>query len=256
MESFLRLYSSSIASQICGTFTAQLRHRDTAIPRLVFGDDLWRREWQWRRKSSHVTTTTTTTTVVAGEVILTVHPCALSAWSTNLLCLPTTYLPTYLPTYIPIHTSFALAGSLPRPASIARICITRTCLSIALPQLASSPRLLPSRTEKGETKKKTLDHPRLSPPRSQWSTRDPTVLVSRCTSVGLCLHWYRNDTRGCYSKRNVSNIVVSKLVTKEDVNYYWYSEVDSWPLLSHLIESISFSNKFRLVEHFVWNKKF
>ena len=172
-----------------------LRYFHGAIAPSRHGDSVAgfrRREWQWRRKNSHVTTTMTTMTPVAvGEVTLTVHPCVLSTWSTNPLCLPTTYLPTYLPTYISIHTSFALAGSLPRPASIACICITRTFLSIALPQLASSPRLLPSRTGKRRNEKKTLDHPRFSPPRSQWSTRDPTVLVSRCASVGLCLHWYR-----------------------------------------------------------------
>lgn len=86
---------------------------------------------------------------------VTVHPCALSAWSTNLLWLPIC-LPTYLPTYL--YTSFTLAE--PRPASIAPICITRTCLSIALPRLASSPRLLPSRTGKRRNEKS----PRPSPP--------------------------------------------------------------------------------------------
>lgn len=190
VESFLRLYSSNIESQICGTFICgAIAPSRRGLFRGWFSAAIYGNvEWQWRRKSSHATTTS----VAAGETALTVHPCALSAWSTNLLCLPTTYLPTYLPTYIPIHTSFTLAE--PRPASIARICITRTCLSIALPDSPRRLAFFPLVRGEGETKKKTLDHPRLSPPRSQWRTRDPTTLVSHCASVALCLHWYRNDT--------------------------------------------------------------
>jgi len=181
VESFLRLYSSSIASQICGTFTAQLRHRDAAIPRLVFGGSLRRREWQWCRKSSH-------------------DDVGHSGWSSSngtSLCafsvvyqptVPTYYLSAYLLTYLHTYTHILRSCGEPKPASIARICITRTCLSIALPRLASSPRLLPSHTAKRRNEKKTLDHLRLFPPRSQWRTRDPTTLVSRCIMFTLASH--------------------------------------------------------------------
>lgn len=122
-----------------------------------------------------------------GDAALTVHPCALSAWSTNLLPTYLYCLPTYLPTHTYTHPSLFAE---PRPASIAPICITRTCLSIALlptrrasPHLAfpllvspllASPRPLPSRTAKGETKKPPP--PLFSTPMSMRNARDPATL--------------------------------------------------------------------------------
>lgn len=132
----------------------RLRHRETAIPRLVFGNGLQRR--RMTMASQKFTRTLTNVSRDEWRGSLMVHPCAFSV----LVYQPTvpTYLclPTYLPTYL--YTSFTLAE--PRLASIAPICITRTCLSIALPRLASSPRLLPSRTGKRRNEKS----PRPPPP--------------------------------------------------------------------------------------------
>lgn len=171
VESFCPLlYSSSIASQICGTFTAQLRHRGAARFRgwfsaAVYGDvgcdnGVAKVRTQRRRRSA----------AAAGEAALTVHPCTRFQ---RVVYQPTAYhLSAYLLTYL--HTSAHILRSRgePRPASIARVCTTRTCLSIALPRLASSPRLLPSvhgkkakRKKKG--KKRILAHPHLPPPRAQ-----------------------------------------------------------------------------------------
>jgi len=193
VESFLRLYSSSIASQICGTFTAQLRHRDAAIPRLVFGGSLRRREWQWCRKSSH-------------------DDVGRSGWSSSngtSLCafsvvyqptVPTYYLSAYLLTYLHTYTYILRSCGEPKPASIARICITRTCLSIALPRLVSSPRLLPSRTAKRRNEKKpSTTSTFLHLDRNE----EPEIPPPSC-HVALCLHWHH--TGGCYSKREPHHI--------------------------------------------------
>lgn len=168
--------------------------RRGAIPRPVFGGGL-------RRRRGHDNGVAKVRTQRRrGEAALTVHPCTRFQRVVYQPTVPAYCLSAYLLTYLHTYTHILRSCGEPRPASIARVCITRTYLSIGpLPRLASSPRLLPfsrgvKRRETKRGKKKSSPTPTFRHLDRNEEHEIPSPSCHVCASVALCLHWYRNDT--------------------------------------------------------------